>query len=224
MIKQIPLNEQPREKLLSKGAANLSNSELLSILLRTGTQKRSALQLGQDLVNSFDDDFAEIANITIEELCNFNGIGSSKACQILSAIELGKRVQSSDLNRRIKISGPSEVVNYFKAQLSDLKVEKFISVLLNTKNEIINWEVVSIGSLNASIVHPREVFNRAIKRSAASILVVHNHPSGHVNPSKEDIHVTKRLFEAGTLIGIPLVDHIIIGKSGYYSFKEENQL
>ncbi|MDW7661977.1 MAG: DNA repair protein RadC [Bacillota bacterium] len=224
MIKQIPLSEQPREKLLSKGVANLSNSELLSILLRTGTQKKSALQLGQDLVNSFDDDFAEIANITIEELCDFNGIGASKACQILSAIELGKRVQSSGLNRRIKISGPSEVVNYFKAQLSDLKVEKFISVLLNTKNEIINWEVVSIGSLNASIVHPREVFNRAIKRSAASILVVHNHPSGHVNPSKEDIHVTKRLFEAGNLIGIPLVDHIIIGKSGYYSFKEENQL
>lgn len=224
MIKQIPLSEQPREKLLSKGVANLSNSELLSILLRTGTQKRSALQLGQDLVNSFDDDFTEIANITIEELCNFSGIGASKACQILSAIELGKRVQSSELNRRIKISGPSEVVNYFRAQLSDLKVEKFISVLLNTKNEIINWEVVSIGSLNASIVHPREVYNRAIKRSAASILVVHNHPSGHVKPSKEDIHVTKRLYDAGHLIGIPLVDHIIIGKSGYYSFKEENQL
>lgn len=224
MIKQIPLSEQPREKLLSKGAANLSNSELLSILLRTGTHNRSALQLGQDLVNSFEDDFTEISNVTIEELCNFNGIGASKACQILSAIELGKRVQSTDLNRRIKISSPSEVVNYFTAQLSDLKVEKFISVLLNTKNEIINWEVVSIGSLNASIVHPREVFNRAIKRSAASILVIHNHPSGHVNPSKEDIHVTKRLSEAGNLIGIPLVDHIIIGKSGYYSFKEENQL
>jgi DNA repair protein RadC len=224
MIKQIPFNEQPREKLLSKGASNLSNSELLAILLRTGTPKRSALQLGQDLVNSFDDDFTEIANITMEELCTFNGIGASKACQILSAIEIGKRIQSTDLNRRIKISGPNEVVNYFRAQLSDLKVEKFISVLLNTKNEIINWEVVSIGSLNASIVHPREVFNRAIKRSAASILVVHNHPSGHVSPSKEDCHVTKRLSEAGNLIGIPLVDHIIIGKSGYYSFKEENQL
>ena len=126
--------------------------------------------------------------------------------------------------RKAKLSSPNEVVTFFSAELNESKVEKFIAVLLNTKNEVINWDVISIGSLNASIVHPREVFNRAIKRSAASLIVVHNHPSGHIDPSREDINITKRLFEAGQLIGIPLIDHIIIGRDKYYSFKEENQL
>lgn len=224
MLKGIPQNEQPREKLMSSGVSVLSNSELLAILLRTGTQNKSAVELGHNIVNNYANDFSEIANVTIEELSQMQGIGPSKACQIIAALEIGKRVQMAGMQRRTKISSPAEVFSYFKAHLSDLKIEKFIVVLLNTKNEIINWEVVSIGSLNTSIVHPREVFNRAVKRSAASILVLHNHPSGHVTPSGEDRNITKRLKEAGSLLGIPLVDHLIIGKTGYYSFKEENCL
>ncbi|MBM7560762.1 RadC family protein [Fusibacter tunisiensis] len=224
MIKGIPQSEQPREKMISLGVETLSNSELLAILIRTGTKHKTAVQLAQELVNSCSGDFSEFANITLEELSGFTGIGPSKACQILAAVEVGKRVKMSGIVRRTKVSSPADIYQYFSAQLSDLKVEKFIIVLLNTKNEIINWEMVSMGSLNASIVHPREVYNRAVKRSAASILVLHNHPSGHVKPSAEDINITRRLKESGTLLGIPLIDHLIIGKDSYFSFKEENLL
>jgi DNA repair protein RadC len=224
MIKSLPSAEQPREKLMNQGVSYLSVSELLAILLRTGTKNSNALSLGNKIVSKCGDDLSELHQITLEELCLIEGIGESKACQILAAIELGKRMKQSTVMRKAKLSSPNEVVTFFNAELSESKVEKFIAVLLNTKNEVINWDVISIGSLNASIVHPREVFNRAIKRSAASLIVVHNHPSGHIDPSREDINITKRLFEAGQLIGIPLIDHIIIGRDKYYSFKEENQL
>ncbi len=224
MIKNIPHSEQPREKLMSQGVSVLTTSELLAILLRTGTSKKSALELGKTIVNQCSDDMLELNHITLEELCGIEGIGESKACQILAAIELGKRVKQPSALRNTKLTSPTEVVDHFETELRHLKVEKFIVVLLNTKNEIINWEVVSVGSLNTSIVHPREVFNRAIKRNAASIIAVHNHPSGHVTPSSEDFNITKRLHEVGLLVGIPLIDHIIIGNGKYYSFKEENQL
>lgn len=224
MLKDMPMMEQPREKLIQKGVTHLTNSDLLAIILKTGNQNQSAVSLSQTIINSCNDDLTELNQYTIEELTAFNGIGETKACQILASLELGKRVMQATGIKRNKIACPDDVIAYFTAELSDAKVEKFIAILLNTKNEIINWEIISIGSLNASIVHPREVFNRAIKRSAASILVVHNHPSGHVAPSNEDINITKRLFEAGQLIGIPLIDHIIIGKGHYYSFKEQNQL
>lgn len=221
MIKALPIAEQPREKLMNQGVSYLSVSELLAILLRTGTKNVSALSLGNQIVAKCGDDLMELHQITLEELCLIEGIGESKACQILAAIELGKRLKQSTIMRKTKLSSPNEVVTFFSAELNESKVEKFIAVLLNTKNEVINWEVISIGSLNASIVHPREVFNRAIKRSAASLIVVHNHPSGHVDPSREDINITKRLFEAGQLIGIPLIDHIIIGRDKYYSLRKK---
>lgn len=224
MIKALPIAEQPREKLMNQGVSQLSVSELLAILLRTGTKNSSALSLGNKIVSKCGDDLTELHQMTLEELCTIDGIGESKACQILAAVELGKRMKQSTIMRKAKLSSPNDVVSFFSAELIESKVEKFIAVLLNTKNEVINWDVISIGSLNASIVHPREVFNRAIKRSAASLIVVHNHPSGHIDPSREDINITKRLFEAGQLIGIPLIDHIIIGRDKYYSFKEENQL
>lgn len=224
MIKNIPASEQPREKLMNHGVTHLATSELLAILLRTGTSKNSALELGKAIVEQCSDDLNELNNITLEELCSIEGIGESKACQIIAAIELGKRVKQPNVLRNVKLSNPTEVVRFFDSELNHLKVEKFIVVLLNTKNEIINWEVISVGSLNTSIVHPREVFNRAIKRNAASIIVVHNHPSGHITPSMEDQNITKRLYEVGVLVGIPVIDHIIIGKGKYYSFKEENQL
>jgi DNA repair protein RadC len=224
MIKNIPFSEQPRERLITKGVAHLSNSELLAILIRTGSIKRNAIDIGKEIISSCNDDLSILGELTMEELCKFEGVGESKACQLLASIELGKRLRQVKPLRNIRMSSPSEVVGFFYAELADSKVEKFITVFLNTKNEVINWEVISIGSLNASIVHPREVFNRAIKRNAASLIAVHNHPSGHIDPSKEDVNITKRLFEAGQLIGIPLIDHIIIGKEKYYSFKEENQL
>ncbi len=224
MIKKLPYLEQPREKILNHGVDVLSTSELLAVLLRTGTRHHNAIDLGNILMRKCGEDLTELSSITLEELCLIDGIGESKACQILAAIELGKRLKQSPLVRKTKITSPNDVVAFFSAELSSERVEKFIAVFLNTKNEMLAWEVISIGSLNASIVHPREVFNRAIKRSAASILAVHNHPSGHVEPSREDINITKRLSEVGQIVGIPMVDHIIIGKDKYYSFKEQNQL
>lgn len=224
MIKNVPHSEQPRERLMSIGAEALTNSELLAILIRTGSTKQSALEVGKALLAGCNDNLTELSEMTIQELCSFEGIGESKACQLLASLELGKRVKQTGILQRSKMSSPIEVVNFFNAELDNIKVEKFIGVFLNTKNEVINWEVISVGSLNASIVHPREVFNRAIRRNAASIIAVHNHPSGHISPSKEDINITKRLYEVGQLVGIPLIDHIIIGKNKYYSFKEENQL
>ncbi len=224
MIKNVPHSEQPRERLMSIGAEALTNSELLAILIRTGSTKQSALEVGKALLAGCNDNLTELSEMTIQELCSFEGIGESKACQLLASLELGKRVKQTGILQRSKMSSPVEVVNFFNAELDNIKVEKFIGVFLNTKNEVINWEVISVGSLNASIVHPREVFNRAIRRNAASIIAVHNHPSGHISPSKEDINITKRLYEVGQLVGIPLIDHIIIGKNKYYSFKEENQL
>lgn len=224
MLKNLPIDERPREKMIRFGAASLSNSELFAIILRTGTKEKSALSIGMDISKHCMNDFNEFTELTLEELCQINGIGESKACQIMASVELGKRVHTRGIKRKSKLSNPTEVVDFFKAELSNLKVEKFIGVFLNTKSEIINWEVISVGSLNASIVHPREVFSRAIKRSAASILVLHNHPSGHVSPSKEDLLITERLSEVGNVMGIPLLDHIIIGHEDYYSFKEENKL
>lgn len=220
MLKDMPINEQPREKLLEGGVERLSTAELLAIVLRTGSKNRSAIQLAFDIMAQCRDDVSEIAGLSAEELCRFEGIGESKACQILSAIELGRRVHSGHVRRGYRIGSPEDVVAFFQSELSGLKVEKFIAVLLDTKNQIINWEVVSVGSLNASIVHPREVFVRAVRKSAASIIAVHNHPSGDVTPSAEDRNLTIRLTEAGKLMGITLLDHLIIGKNTYYSFKE----
>lgn len=223
MLKDLPKDEMPREKMIKYGPNHLSNSELLAIILRTGTKEKSALAIGCDLVKS-KETVQDFSSITIEELCAFEGVGESKACQIIAAVELGKRVHMTDIKRRVKLTSPHEVVAFFTSELKGVQVEKFIGVFLNTKNEIIAWEVISVGSLNASIVHPREVFNRAIKRSAASILVLHNHPSGHVAPSQEDLLITERLAEVGKIMGIPLLDHLIIGHKDYYSFKEENKL
>lgn len=224
MIKNLPYDERPREKLINQGVNSLSTSELLAIILRTGTSNCSAIQLGQRILESCVNSLYELENMTLEELCKIDGIGSSKACQIISSIELGKRIQRSNFKSRKSINSPDSIFQFFRYEIGYSRVEKFVAVFLNIKNEIIHWEVVSVGTLNASIVHPREVYNRAIKWSSAGIIVLHNHPSGNAAPSKEDLSITARLVEAGKIIGIPLIDHIIIGNEKYYSFKENNQL
>lgn len=220
MIKTLPSEERPREKLLTYGSDRLSNSELMAIILRTGTKDKSAIQLAEELFTYCKVDISEIRELSIEALCKIDGIGLSKACQIHAAIEFGKRVNQSKLTYGQKIKSPLDVVDTFRQILSSEKTEQFIVAFLTTKNEIIGWEIVSHGSLNASIVHPREVYHKAIKKSAAAIIAVHNHPSGYIEPSKEDLNITLRLHEAGEIIGIPLLDHIIVGVRGYYSFKE----
>lgn len=219
-LKEMMVSERPREKLYEQGVKSLSNAELLGIVLQSGSKSESAVELGQKVLSKMGDGLDELSHVTLEELMSIHGIGVAKACQITAAVELGKRVSKEKRKILGRIHSPQTVVHFFQEELKHENKEKFIAVFLNTKNVIMSYAVISIGSLNASIVHPREVFNLAIRRSAASILLIHNHPSGYPEPSKEDEKITKRLKSVGELVGIQVLDHLIITDDDYYSFKE----
>jgi DNA repair protein RadC len=223
MIKDVPKEDRPRERLLNLGAGHLSNQELLAILLGSGTKEESVMTLANRLLMHFEG-LKLLKDATIEELTAIKGIGSAKGVLILSALELGKRLSQYKPNERYIIRSPEDGAEYIMEELRNLNQEHFIVLFLNTKNQIIHRQTIFIGSLNASIVHPREVFREAVKRSAASIIVAHNHPSGDPTPSQEDIHVTKRLAESGRMIGIELLDHLVIGDRKFVSLKEKGYL
>lgn len=218
-VKEMALEERPREKMLTKGEKSLSNAELLAIILRTGTKKQSVLELANYIINKDRQGIRWLNDITIEELCEIDGIGISKAAQIKASLELGIRISSAK-PIRYKVTNPWDIYKYYMDSLRYLNKEIFKIILLNTKNEIICDIDISVGTLNMSVVHPREVFREAIKRSSNKIILMHNHPSGNIEPSNEDKNVTSRLVKCGELIGIEVIDHIIIGDGLYYSFKE----
>lgn len=213
------LEERPREKMIAKGEQSLSNAELLAILLRTGTKDKNAIELASYIINKDLQGIRYLQDVTIEELCDIDGIGISKASQIKAALELGARVASYKPTK-YKVKNPWDIYKYYMDSLRYCKKEVFKVVLLNTKNEIICDIDVSIGTLNSSLVHPREVFREAIKRSTNKMILIHNHPSGSVEPSNEDKNITSRLIKCGEMIGIEIIDHIIIGDGLYFSFKE----
>lgn len=223
MIRDLPLEERPRERLLLEGATYLSNVELLAILLRTGTKQQSALGLAQ-LILQQTQGLKLLNEITLEELVSIHGIGESKAIQILATIELGKRIAKAKNIKQNSILSPSDCVSYLSAEMKHLTQEHFVVLFLDTKNYIIGKKTIFIGSLNKAIVHPREVFKEAIKRSSASVICAHNHPSGDPTPSSQDIQLTHRLYEAGELLGIKLLDHLIIGDDQFISLKEKGYL
>lgn len=220
MIKNVPKNDRPRERMLEYGADHLSNQELLAILLGTGTKAESVMALSNRVLMHFEG-LKLLHDATIEELTAIKGIGSAKGVQLLSAIELGKRMNQYKPDVRYVIRSPEDGANYVMEEMRSLRQEHFVVLFLDTKNQVIHRQTIFIGSLNASIVHPREVFREAVKRSAASIIVIHNHPSGDPTPSKEDIHVTSRLVDSGKMIGIELLDHLIIGDRKFVSLKEK---
>ena len=217
-IQDMTLEERPREKMILNGAGSLTDAELLAILIRTGTKQFNAIQLGKAIIEKADN-IRYLQNITIEELESINGIGKTKAVQIKAALELGNRIASYK-PAKYKIKNPWDIYKYYMESLRYQYKEIFKVVLLNTKNEIITDVDISMGTLNSSLVHPREVFREAIIRSSNKIILLHNHPSGNAEPSKEDKSVTNRLKECGELIGIEVIDHIIIGDGIYFSFKE----
>ncbi|HRS21088.1 MAG TPA: DNA repair protein RadC [Clostridia bacterium] len=219
-IKDLPEEERPRERLTRYGASVLSNAELLAILLRTGTKEESAISLAHRILVQ-EQGLRYLADINVEQLSAINGIGKAKAAQIKAAIELGKRLAAFEPGADKPLKCPQDVAALLMEEMRYLKKEHMKLVLLNVKCNLISVEEISVGSLNASIVHPREVFNPAIRKSSASIIMVHNHPSGDPAPSSEDISITARIAEAGKLIGIELVDHIIIGDGKYISMKEK---
>ncbi|CDQ39433.1 MULTISPECIES: RadC family protein [Virgibacillus] len=223
MIKDVPKDDRPRERLLRLGANHISNAELLSIVLGSGTKKESVITLSSRVLMHFEG-LKLLSDATIEELIAIKGIGTAKGVLILAAIEIGKRMHDYKPDERYVVRSPQDGADYIMEEMRGLKQEHFIALFLNTKNQIIHRQTIFIGSLNASIVHPREVFREAIKRSAASIIVAHNHPSGDPTPSQEDIHVTRRLAESGKMIGIELIDHIIIGDRKFISLKEKGYL
>ena len=209
--------------MLKDGVESLSNVELIAVLLRTGSKNKSVMELADELLKADNEGIRFLKSASIEELCEIEGIGLSKASLIKAALELGVRVAESSVVR-YQVKNPWDIYKYYMESMRYLKEERFKTVLLNTKNEIITDIDVSHGTLNSSLVHPREVFKNAIKKSANKIILIHNHPSGNVEPSREDINITNRLIECGKIIGIEIIDHIIIGDGIYYSFKESRKM
>ncbi len=220
MIRDVHIADRPRERLIAQGADSLSNQELIAILLRTGTKEESVLVLANRML-SFFDKIQDLRDATIEELMSVKGIGKAKAVQILASVEIGKRLYRKNSLERYTIRSPEDAAAYLMTDMTALNQEHFVVLFLNVKNEVLHKQTIFIGSLNSSIVHPRDIFREAVKRSAASIVVSHNHPSGNPAPSPEDIEVTKRLTEAGSIIGIEVLDHVIIGDHKFISLKEK---
>ena len=216
-IKDLPKVERPREKLMQYGPEKLSNSELLAILLRSGKKGENVIELANKILKRFSKD--EMPNLTFNDLKDYSGLGPAKACEIVACFELGKRLLK-DKKTEIYLK-PKEIWEELK-DLRDHKKEHFVIFYLDSRNQEIKREIISVGSLNANLVHPREVFEPAVKNLAAQIILAHNHPSGDPEPSEDDLEITKRLVESGKILGIEVVDHIIITKTGFISFKEKN--
>ena len=223
-IKEIPLNDRPREKMAANGAAVLTDAELIAILLRTGTAEKSAIDIASEMTAD-GGLYKRLAGITrLNELTNIKGLGQAKAATVLAALEIGRRIASAKPIEKIHLSCPQDVADFLMPRLRYAAKEQFVVILLNGKNKVIGTEVVSEGSLSSSVVHPREVYAPAMLHHAAAIMVAHNHPSGDPKPSFEDEEVTRMLFRSGKVLGIPMIDHVIIGDGNYYSFLENEAL
>jgi len=218
-IKDLPKVERPREKLMRYGPEKLSNSELLAILLRSGKKGENVVELAGKILRKFSAD--KLPYLTFDELKDYPGLGPAKACEIVACFELGKRLLKG---KKAKIYlKPKEVWKELK-DIRDNKKEHFVIFYLDPRNQEIKREIISIGSLDASLVHPREVFEPAVRNLAAQIILAHNHPSGDPEPSEDDLTITKRLVEAGKIMGVEVIDHIIVVKNGFLSFKEKGLL
>lgn len=220
-IKEINVNERPMEKILHYGVESLSNSELLAILIGSGTKNKNAIFLAEDILKYKIRD-KDLLYTSIEQLMKIDGIGLSKASRIISGLELGKRLSKIDKSQSVSLSNPDSVADFLYEYFRDSYKEEFCVLFLDTKNKVIGAQTVSIGTINQSLVHPREVFRYAIMKNSNSIILSHNHPSGDPTPSKEDILITERLIKAGEYIGIRVLDHLIIGDRRYISLREEN--
>ncbi len=219
-IKQWAADDRPREKLLAKGSESLSNAELIAILIGSGNSRESAVDLSQRILHSVDNDFNQLSKLRISDLCKFKGIGEAKAISIVAALEIGKRRQTALVYQRQQIKGSNDIYELFQPLLRDLPHEEFWILLLNRANKIIIKERLSIGGISGTVADIRLIFKRALESNASSLIVVHNHPSGNVQPSNEDRNITKRLHESGKLLDIQLLDHVIVTENGFFSFAD----
>lgn len=218
-VRDLPKSERPRERLIKFGPEALSAQELLALIIGRGIPKKSVMNIAQELLARFGN-IKAISQASIEALSEIKGIGLAKAAQIKACFELGKRQDLEPELKNYDIKNPQSVVKAIRASIKDKAKEHFKLILLDTRNKIIGISTISIGTLNASLVHPREIFKEAIIHNSASVVLAHNHPSGDPEPSEEDLTITERLVESGKILGIEVIDHIIIGKTNFSSFKE----
>lgn len=218
-LRELPDWERPREKLLRKGAAALSNAEILALLLRTGTQTKTAMDLAGEILTLDSSGIRFLVDCSPEDLRRVSGMGDAKICELLAAVELGRRIASTRTEKLGKITRSDDLAVMFMERMRYYREEHFICLLLDARGEIIEETEVSVGNLTSTAADPREVFSRAIRRSAGCVALLHNHPSGDPSPSDEDLKITRRLARAGELVGIRVVDHIIIGDGEYASLR-----
>ena len=220
LIKDLPECEKPRERMLEYGVENLSNVDLLSIILRNGVKDISVKEVAINILNNVES-INDLSSLGVRELSNIRGVGPVKAITLLASIELGKRVSIKEAKANMSLSNKEKIHEVFKKFFINENQEKFLAIFLDNKKCLISSKILFIGTNNASIAHPREVFMEAIKANASAVVVMHNHPSGNVLPSEEDKNITEKLIQSGHMLGIPLLDHIITNGEEYYSFYDE---
>ena len=223
-LKNLPNEEKPRERFIKYGKENISNNELIEIILKSGTRKSGLKEISHNILSSVNN-ISELKNMEVNTLSKIDGMSKVKAIELLAAIELGRRVyEEENYNELVSLTNPSSIINYFHSLFKDEKQERFYVIYLDNQKKYIDKKLLFTGTVNYSLVHPREIFKEAYLLSASSIICIHNHPSGNSSPSINDIELTKKIKEISNLHGILLLDHIIIGRNNYYSFYEDNNL
>lgn len=223
-IKEWSKDDRPREKLLTAGAENLSNSELLAILIHNGTRQKSAVDLAKEVLKLGKDSLGELGKLSIKELMKIKGIGEAKAITIVAALELGRRRQAGEISKKAVISSSSDIADFLQTKLRDFRHEVFAVLFLNRANKIKHFEVVSEGGITGTVADPRIILRKALEEDAVNIILCHNHPSGSLKPSKADEHLTQKIKQAALLLDISVLDHIIVSDDGYFSFADEGLL
>ena len=223
-IKNWAEEDRPREKLLSKGRHMLTDAELIAILIGSGSKKETAVELSKRILSEFGNNLNSLARLSVNDLTKFKGIGEAKAITIVAALELGRRRKESETVKNEKITSSRDIFQYFQPQFLDLQHEEFHVLLLSRSNKVIKREFISRGGVSGTVVDPKIIFKVALEHLASSIILCHNHPSGNLRPSDQDISLTKKLKEAGNLLEIPILDHVIISDSGYFSFADEGMM
>jgi len=223
LIKEMPQTERPRERLKKQGKQALSTSELIAIILRTGTKHRNVIEIAGDVYRQFKS-IGAINATPVHELAKIRGLGEVKSIQLIAALELGRRMYEEQVPNQVLVDNPKAIFQYMRPHVEHLRQEVFSAIYLNTKAQIIHREQLFVGGLDSAIVHPREVFKHAVNHSAASVILVHNHPSGDPSPSESDLSMTRAIIKAGTLMHINVLDHIIIGRGRYYSMREHGEI
>ena len=222
-LKELPITELPRERLINNGVENLTNEELLSIILRTGTKNMNVKEVSNNILSSIKS-INDLSNIDLYELSKIKGVGIVKAVSLKASIELGKRVTNIEINNLMKLNNADIIHNTFKSLFIGLKQEKLLAIYLDNKKRLINYKIITIGTKDQTMFHPRDIIYNAIKCNASGIIIMHNHPSLDITPSNADIEMTNILINSCYIVGIPLLDHLITNTKNYYSFFKENSL